>query len=81
MAPFSWRSFSYTCRFCATVPRLGSLSVVFHFLRRDATTGTILIANIMDARGITGILNIIHIHDTIDVPHPRDTKDILTWPT
>ena len=24
---------------------------------------------------------IIHIHDTIDVPHPRDTKDILTWPT
>ena len=57
------------------------IRVVYDFLRRDATTGTILIASIMDARGITGILNIIHIHDTIDVSHPCDTDDILTRPT
>ena len=81
LTPSCWRSFSYTCRLCATVPRLGASSVVFHLLRRDATSDTVLIANIMDARGITGILNIIHIHDTIDVSHPCDTDDILTRPT
>ena len=32
----------------------------------------------MGARRTTGVLNIIHIHDTIDVSHPRDTKDIIT---
>ena len=49
--------------------------------QHHARPRTIFTADIMDARGITGILIIIHIHDTIDVPHPRDTKDILTWPT
>ena len=45
--------------------------------QHHARPRTIFTADIMDARGITGILNIIHFHDTIDVPHPRDTKDIL----
>ena len=35
----------------------------------------------MYARGIIGILNIIYIHDTIDVSHPCDADDILTRPT
>jgi len=49
--------------------------------QHHARPRTIFTVDIMNARGITGILIIIHIHDTIDVPHPRDTKDILTWPT
>ena len=42
---------------------------------------TVFTANVMGARGITSILGIIHVHDTIDVSHPCGTDDILTRPT
>jgi len=87
LTAFCWRSFSYTCLFCATAPRCGNnppapVAEAFHRAPWSPPKQSTMAAaeyptDIIDTRDNTGIIDT---RDTTDIFHPVPIRRVIKSP-